>query len=107
MKCCCYTLYLNHPNAGIIEGEEGNAGRWIGLSDLDRETYFIWSDGSPVAFVHWADGEPNGFSDAEDCTVIIPAKAGKWNDEACYKTKPAVCERKGKCLIVIRFVTSL
>ena len=28
---------------------------WIGLSDLDRESAFTWSDGSPFAYINWAD----------------------------------------------------
>ena len=28
---------------------------WIGLSDLDRESAFTWSDGSTFAYINWAD----------------------------------------------------
>ena len=29
---------------------------WIGLSDLNKENSFTWSDESPFAFINWADG---------------------------------------------------
>lgn len=56
----------------------------------------MWSDGSPVSYVNWNDGEPNDAADNEDCTAIIPTAGGTWNDDNCSKNKHAICERKGK-----------
>ena len=35
-----------------------NARFWIGLSQL-YSTGFAWSDGSPVSFTNWGDGNPS------------------------------------------------
>ena len=39
----------------------------IGLSDRSKEGGFIWSDGSPVAYVNWRDGEPNDSGGEVSC----------------------------------------
>ena len=44
---------------------------YIGMSDLSAEGGFIWSDGTPVAYVNWNDGEPNNAGE-EDCVVLWP-----------------------------------
>ena len=66
----------------------------IGLSDMSREGGFIWSDGSPVAYVNWRDGEPND-SGGEDCALILAGKGGVWNDSPCNQRHKAVCEKMG------------
>ena len=47
------------------------------MSDLSAEGGFIWSDGTPVAYVNWNDGEPNNAGE-EDCVVLWP-DIGKLN----------------------------
>ena len=42
---------------------------WIGLSDLDQEMYYSWTDGSEVTFTNWAYYEPNN-SGEEDCVEM-------------------------------------
>ena len=66
----------------------------IGLTDKSREGGFIWSDGSPVAYINWRDGEPND-SNGEDCALILAGKGGVWNDSPCDQRHKAVCEKMG------------
>ena len=85
---------------------------WIGFSDQSQEggnirstkgvvkveswcLGYTWSDGSPVTFVNWNDGEPNNYGDGEDCTTIVVGLGGVWNDDRCEKQAKAVCEKKG------------
>ena len=56
---------------------------------------YTWSDGSPVSFVNWNDGEPNNYGDNEDCAQIIVGLGGAWNDVHCGVEVKAVCEKKG------------
>jgi hypothetical protein len=66
---------------------------WIGLNDLRRKHSFVWSDGSPVTYTHFAPGEPNDAGGREDCGQLnryFPDDG--WNDEPCEQTLRFVCE---------------
>ncbi|WP_420829490.1 C-type lectin domain-containing protein [Nannocystis pusilla] len=64
---------------------------WIGLNDVDAEDDFVWTDGTPLDFTAWNEGEPNN-SGEEDC-VNVPAWAGGlWNDLACDAARPYICK---------------
>ena len=65
--------------------EQHAYGCWIGLRDTESEGEFRWIDGSPVDYVHWADGEPNDVgADGEDVVELDfrprIARFGDWND---------------------------
>ena len=68
---------------------------WIGLNDQSAEGGYIWSDGSPVSYINWAEGEPNNYGDGEDCATIVVGNGGTWNDDGCEREKPGVCQKKG------------
>ncbi len=51
---------------------------WIGYNDIASEGNFVWTDGSPVSYINWADGEPND-AGGEDATVINWSGIS-WND---------------------------
>lgn len=65
---------------------------WIGLNDrgAGNEGDFVWVSGEPVVFTNFAEGEPNNRL-GEDC-VHIRANADDWNDLACSRSLPYVCE---------------
>ncbi|KAI9544495.1 hypothetical protein NQZ68_001368 [Dissostichus eleginoides] len=48
---------------------------WIGLSAPDPVTGYVWSDGSPVNFLHWQDGEPNNKNNVESCAEFRTYRA--------------------------------
>jgi hypothetical protein len=75
--------------AATIGSEDGT---WIGLNDRapNPEGVFSWSNGAPVEFTNWAEGEPNDLDD-EDCTVVYPDSA-EWNDSACEFDREFLCE---------------
>lgn len=31
---------------------------WIGMNDVNRESTFLWADGSTVSYTNWVDGAP-------------------------------------------------
>ena len=41
---------------------------WIGLSDSATEGTFVWTDGTPNDYQHWAPGEPNAWASQATCT---------------------------------------
>ena len=59
---------------------------------------FQHTDGTPVDYVNWANGEPSGAVGgvAQDCVELYPDSYGKWNDEDCGATAGYVC-KKPKC----------
>ncbi|XP_033624617.1 macrophage mannose receptor 1-like [Asterias rubens] len=64
---------------------------WIGFHDSTSEGGFEWTDGSPVEYTNWHDGEPNDYDAAEDCGEMSFNGHG-WNDINCmWYQRPAVC----------------
>ena len=63
---------------------------WIGLDDLDQEGAFTWSDGTPLDFTAWNDGEPNNAGE-EDCANLPAWNGGLWNDLPCDHVLPYIC----------------
>jgi hypothetical protein len=64
---------------------------WIGLTDRAEEGTFVWTDGSPLTFSAWNDGEPNNWGDGEDCVHLGVWAGGRWNDMACETAMAYVC----------------
>jgi hypothetical protein len=80
-----------------------DADSFIGATDAVTEGTFLWEDGTPLTYTHFATGEPNNGSGQyqEDCLVM----AGKhtppdaWDDRPCTTgivagagSYPYVCE---------------
>ncbi|KAL3988682.1 somatostatin receptor 2 [Sarotherodon galilaeus] len=68
---------------------------WIGLSAPDPDTGYVWSDGSPVNFQKWKDGEPNNKNDAEFCVEMGHEHWGGtffWSDVHCEKYNGWICQ---------------
>ncbi|KAM8849997.1 macrophage mannose receptor 1-like isoform 2-T2 [Spinachia spinachia] len=68
---------------------------WIGLSAPDPVTGYVWSDGSPLQFLHWEDGEPNNKNNVESCTSINMRKVrgtASWNDLHCETYLDWMCQ---------------
>ncbi|XP_056277834.1 macrophage mannose receptor 1-like [Pseudoliparis swirei] len=68
---------------------------WIGLSAPDSVNGYQWSDGSPLQFQHWEDGEPNNKNNVESCTEINMdqrGSSGSWNDAHCESYRNWVCQ---------------
>ena len=55
-------------------------------------TGYEWSDGTPVTFVGWNNGEPSDHKD-EDCVEMPIADDYRWNDLVCAVKRPYICEK--------------
>jgi hypothetical protein len=68
---------------------------WIGMNDRTTEDTWQWIDGTPFAYRHWDDGEPNDGGDSgEDCGLIMTrdGRETEWDDRDCGDPYPYVCE---------------
>ncbi|RUS76015.1 hypothetical protein EGW08_016220 [Elysia chlorotica] len=63
---------------------------WIGGSDSNSENDFIWSDGSPITWSNWRNGEPNNWGSGEDCVVL--RSGGDWDDRSCNYRYTYLCK---------------
>ncbi|KAK7482491.1 hypothetical protein BaRGS_00026308, partial [Batillaria attramentaria] len=72
---------------------------WIGLTDADKESTYLWSDGTPFDYASWYVGEPNNAGGNEDCTEYSRT-TNHWNDNSCWITNNFVCSiQRGMPLI--------
>ncbi|XP_030055361.1 macrophage mannose receptor 1 [Microcaecilia unicolor] len=72
---------------------------WIGLINVDPETGFTWSDGSPVSYTNWAYGEPNNYNGVELCGEVTNYSDLMWNDRHCEHPLDFSCQiQKGATL---------
>ncbi|CAG0882497.1 unnamed protein product [Cyprideis torosa] len=65
---------------------------WIGLNFKDSR--WQWSDGQPLLFTNWANGEPSD-PENERCVEMmhwLGGEHGKWNDLNCNEYKGFICE---------------
>jgi len=61
---------------------------WIGLSDEDHNDTYKWSDGTPLDYVNWAAGNPDGGD--QNC-VVLQTSSGLWYDGRCTPSEGVVC----------------
>ncbi|XP_057698485.1 C-type lectin domain family 4 member M-like isoform X2 [Corythoichthys intestinalis] len=67
---------------------------WIGLTDQGVEGHWVWMDGTPLSLQFWAVGQPNRYSDNQDCGEFWYRSSGnaEWNDANCSSYRYWVCE---------------
>lgn len=64
----------------------------IGLNDMVQEGHFVWTDGSPVDFVDWGEGQPDQKPGNGDL-VRITSLNGQlgWHDAGTTKRYSFLC----------------
>ena len=83
-----------------VQNLHGGAHSWLGLSDINTEGTFVWSDGTPLDFHYWAKHQPNNFQN-EDCVHTLGFQQDhkyEWNDVNCTNCYRFSC-KKGTCSI--------
>ena len=75
----------------LHSGEYG----WLGLSDVNSEGTFVWSDGTQLNYTYWATRQPNNFHN-EDCVHtlgLLKSHEYKWNDVNCSSCHKYSCKK--------------
>ncbi|KAH0627500.1 hypothetical protein JD844_003271 [Phrynosoma platyrhinos] len=67
---------------------------WIGLNDQKTQMNFEWSDGTPVRFTKWQQGEPTHVKNIQEDCVIMSGENGSWGDYYCEDEFGYICKRK-------------
>ena len=67
---------------------------WIGLNDQANEGVYLWTDGGPVSYTHWAPGVSTPYSEAEDC-VENSGRDMKyhWQPSSCGNCRDYTCKK--------------
>ncbi|KAK7898684.1 hypothetical protein WMY93_019537 [Mugilogobius chulae] len=87
-----YSLDEHNFVKALIRNFDHKEGRtWIGLSDLHKERAWMWSDGYPVGFTLWNNGEPNNAGGKEHCVEVNWDAQKNWNDRPCSESVASVC----------------
>jgi hypothetical protein len=80
--------WLTRTAVGII-----SATWWMGFNDRVLEKQWVWTDGSPTTYLHWAKDQPNNKDGNEDCGELNRAGiTGGWNDQPCDDFQPFICK---------------
>ncbi|CAB4018490.1 CD209 antigen E, partial [Paramuricea clavata] len=67
---------------------------WIGLNDQANEGVYLWTDGGPVLYTHWAPGISTPYSETEDC-VESSGRDMKyhWQPSSCDDCRDFTCKK--------------
>jgi len=65
---------------------------WIGLNDIEAESYFKWSDGTPLDYTNWRTDNPEPDNSTSQNCVHIQSLEGGWWDAPCDDGGGVVCK---------------
>ncbi|KAL1503572.1 hypothetical protein AB1Y20_012050 [Prymnesium parvum] len=75
----------------VLYNLTGGETTWIGLSDIESEGDWVWSDGSSLNFSYWGVGEPDG-AQFENCGAFWEVRNNdKWFDMTCEDEYQFIC----------------
>ena len=78
-----------------VQNLHGGEHSWLGLTDINSEGTFVWSDGTSFNYHYWASHQPNNFKN-EDCVYTLGFRRGheyKWNDVSCSDCHKFTCKK--------------
>uniref|UniRef100_A0A8C3N3X0 Uncharacterized protein n=1 Tax=Geospiza parvula TaxID=87175 RepID=A0A8C3N3X0_GEOPR len=68
---------------------------WIGMNDINRESTFLWTDGSTVSYTNWVNGAPEkqqSYFDYYEFERLTDDSDGRWRDDSCDNERGYVCQ---------------
>uniref|UniRef100_A0A8C4Q7E4 C-type lectin domain-containing protein n=1 Tax=Eptatretus burgeri TaxID=7764 RepID=A0A8C4Q7E4_EPTBU len=64
---------------------------WVGLIDNDKDTNWVWSDGSAFDQSQWSYNKPDNVQNSEYCGGILSYYSGRLDDLDCETAQPWIC----------------
>ncbi|MFG0267342.1 MAG: LamG-like jellyroll fold domain-containing protein, partial [Rhodopirellula sp. JB055] len=61
----------------FVQSLAGGSAVWLGASDTGHQDAFVWTDGTPISYQNFSNGDPNG-AQLED--ALIMNADGTWSD---------------------------
>ncbi|XP_015257803.1 PREDICTED: ladderlectin-like [Cyprinodon variegatus] len=72
----------------------GSNPAWIGGSNAQKTSIWLWSDGSQFHYTNWCPGEPNNCRGNQHCLQMNYSASKCWDDLGCWLRLPSVCAKK-------------
>ncbi|XP_035985648.1 ladderlectin [Fundulus heteroclitus] len=66
---------------------------WIGGTNAQETSIWLWSDGSRLHYTNWCHGEPNNYKGRQYCLVMNYSGEKCWDDQDCSTRLPSVCAK--------------
>ncbi|XP_035985544.1 ladderlectin-like [Fundulus heteroclitus] len=67
---------------------------WIGGTNAQETSVWLWSDGSPLHYTNWCHGEPNNDGGYQHCLQMNYSDEKCWDDYICSVRLPSVCAKE-------------
>ncbi|XP_039678903.1 galactose-specific lectin nattectin-like isoform X2 [Perca fluviatilis] len=67
---------------------------WIGGSDAQQDSIWLWSDGSHFIHVNWCRGLPDNYQGRQHCLQMNYGEGKCCDDVECFTLRPFVCSKK-------------
>ncbi|XP_035985193.1 ladderlectin-like [Fundulus heteroclitus] len=79
----------------LIRRATRRSGRaWIGGSNAQETSVWLWSDGSPLRYTNWCPREPNNWRNNQHCLQMNHSGGKCWDDLDCSVRLPSVCAKE-------------
>ncbi|XP_072021061.1 macrophage mannose receptor 1-like [Amphiura filiformis] len=91
------SIHSKQENEFVRQNAQGVVGVraiWLGLRRASSGE-FQYEDDTPVDYVNWANGEPDGVGQdgsSQDCVEFTDDAYGKWSDDDCYRGAAYLCK---------------
>ncbi|KAG5285389.1 hypothetical protein AALO_G00002830 [Alosa alosa] len=66
---------------------------WIGLNQLNTESGWQWTDGSPFRYLRWDVGQPSR-AEGWSCASLNTIETNSWENKLCSKKHAYICEKR-------------
>ncbi|XP_039677801.1 ladderlectin-like [Perca fluviatilis] len=67
---------------------------WIGGSNAQEDSIWLWSDGSRFIYVNWCAAEPDNYQGRQHCLQMNYSDGKCCDDVECFALHPFVCSKK-------------